>query len=195
MMIISKIWTFKLSDIDQGIQNMSYRRKRSLKRFWQYLWREKEENSIIVYPVLRYTHTKLNFACKFFFSKNVCLSTKIFLQLKKKQKKIWGKFQKYVVVIKKKASHAFFMNGNCMTSIFLTKNFCFLFSTIHRILCQNEKKVARKFNDTILAKCMKFVWFVFFHRLSLWNCMSSVFGLWRPTRGFKKILKSEIGNT
>ena len=42
-MIISKIWIFKLPDIDQGIQNMSYKRKRSFKRFWKKLWREKEK--------------------------------------------------------------------------------------------------------------------------------------------------------
>ena len=29
--------------------------------------REKEKKSILEYPGLRYTHKKLNFACKFFF--------------------------------------------------------------------------------------------------------------------------------
>ena len=78
-----------------------------------------------------------------------------------------------------------FPYGNCMSSIFfLTKNFSFLFSTFHQNLCQNKRKVLRKFDDTILAKCMKFVWLVFFHRLSLWNCMTSIFGLWRSTRVF-----------
>ena len=43
-------------------------------------------------------------------------------------------------------------------------------------------KQAKKFNDTILEKCKKFVWLVFFHRLSLWNCMISIFVLWRSTR-------------
>ena len=45
---------------------------------------------------------------------------------------------------------------------FFDKKISFLFSTIHRNLCQNKKKILRKFNDTILAKCMKFVWLVFF---------------------------------
>ena len=30
---------------------------------------------------------------------------------------------------------------------------------------------------------MKIVWLVFFHRLRLWNCMISIFDLWRSTRG------------
>ena len=62
------------------------------------------------------------------------------------------------------------------------KSFPFLFGVIHQILCQNKKKVLQKFGDTTFAKCMKFVSFVFFHRLSLSNCMTSVFGLCRSAR-------------
>ena len=50
------------------------------------------KNPILVYPGLRYTDKKLKFACKVFL-KNVCLSTKINLRLKKTQKKIWGNFK------------------------------------------------------------------------------------------------------
>ena len=39
---------------------------------------------------LRYTHKKLDCASKFFFSKKVCLNTKISLRLKKKKKKNFG---------------------------------------------------------------------------------------------------------
>ena len=85
----------------KAYKNMSYKRKRSFKRFWKKLWREKEKNPILVYPGLRYTHKKLNFACKFFFSKNVCLNTKINLRLKKKQKMFGGNFKNtFVVAIK-----------------------------------------------------------------------------------------------
>ena len=120
----------------------------------------------------------------FLFSKNVCLSTKIILRLKKKHKKVFGgQFQKYFCRRHQRNTiHTFSIYGNCMTSIFLTKSFPFLISKVHRILCQNKRKVFRKFDDTILAKCMKFVWLVFFHRLSLWNCIISIFGLWRSTR-------------
>ena len=38
-----------------------------------------------------------------------------------------------------------------------TISISFLFSTIHQNLCQNKRKVLRKIDDTILAKCMKFV--------------------------------------
>ena len=71
-MIISKIWIFKLPDIDQGIQKYAIQKTRSLEHFWKKLSREKEKNIILVYPGLRYTHKKLNFDCKIFFFKK-CL--------------------------------------------------------------------------------------------------------------------------
>ena len=56
--------------------------------------RKGKKNPILVYPGLRYTHKKLNFACNIFFSKKVCLNTKINLRLKKPQKKVfWGNFK------------------------------------------------------------------------------------------------------
>ena len=129
---------------------------------------------------------KNNFCMQFFFSKIVCLITKINLRLKKTQNTFRGNFENTLKNFcrrrQKNASHTFSIYGNCMISIFLTKSFSFLFTTIHRILCQNKRNVFRKFNDTILAKCMIFVWLVIFHRHSLWNCMISIFGLWRSTR-------------
>ena len=53
-----------------------------------------------------------------------------------------------------------YMETTCL-SFFLTKSFSFLLSTIHRLLCRN-KKILWKFDDTILAKCLKLVWLVFF---------------------------------
>ena len=44
----------------------------------------------------------------------------------------------------------------------------------------------------ILQKCMKFVWLAFFHRLSVWNCMISIFGLWRSTRVKTVYVYSEL---
>ena len=44
-----------------------------------------------------------------------------------------------------------------------------------------QVKVLQKVDDTILAKCMKFVWLGFFHRFRSWNCMISIFGLWMST--------------
>ena len=40
------------------------------------------------------------------------------------------------------------------------KNFCLFFSTIHRILFQNKKKVLQNFDGTVFAKCMKFGWYI-----------------------------------
>ena len=94
--------------------------------------------------------------------------------------KLLGKI--FVVTIKKNASHTIFIYGNCMIRVFLTKSFSFFFSTIHRILCQNKKIFLQKLDGIIFAKCMKFVWLVFLHRLSLWNCIISIFGLWKSTQ-------------
>ena len=63
-----------------------------------------EKNSILVFPGLRYTHKKLNFACKIFFSKK-CLFEYI-LRLKKNTTKFLGAISKilrknFVVAIKK----------------------------------------------------------------------------------------------
>ena len=42
-------------------------------------------------------------------------------------------------------------------AFFWQKVFLFLINTIHRILCQNKKKILRKSDETILAKSMKIV--------------------------------------
>ena len=51
--------------------------------------------------------------------------------------------------------------------------------------CQKKKNVLWKFDDTILAKSMNFVWLVFSHRFSLWSCMISIFSLWRQAQESK----------
>ena len=58
----------------KAYKNMSYK-KRGILSVFEKSYEEKEKNPILVYPGLRYTHKKLNFACKIFFSKNVCLNT------------------------------------------------------------------------------------------------------------------------
>ena len=68
---------------------------------------------------------------------------------KKTDKKIWGQFQKYF--------EKFLSSPSKIASHTFSISFSFLFSTIHRILCQNKRKIFRKFDDIILAKCMKLV--------------------------------------
>ena len=51
---------------------------------------------------------------------------------------------------------------------------------IHRLLCQNKDKVSLKFDDTISAKLFEVSSFFLhllacFHKLTLWNCMTSIF--------------------
>ena len=36
--------------------------------------------------------------------------------------------------------------------------------------------------STIFRNCMKIVWQAFSHSLDVWNCMISIFGVWRSTR-------------
>ena len=146
------------------------------------LWREKEKNPIFVYRGLRYTHKKINFACKTIFFQKTFVWVRKSICGWKNTKSFWGRFKKVLKYFcrrhQKSASLTFSTYGSCIISIFLTKKFSFLFSTIHRIFCHNKRKIFRKLDDTILAKCMKFVWVVFFRRLSSWNCMSIIFGLW-----------------
>ena len=61
------------------------------------------------------------------------------------------------------------------TSVFLPD--CFI-----RIK-QPQKQVYIFFN--LFRNCMKIVWQAFFHTLVVWNCMISVFGVWRSTREIK----------
>ena len=75
---------------------------RSFKRFWKKLWREKEKNPILVYPGLRYTHKKLNFACKIFFKKCLFEYENQFA-VEKKHKKFLGAISKKMLVIQKKS--------------------------------------------------------------------------------------------
>ena len=80
MIIILKFRIFKISDIDQGI-NTQNKRNRIFQGLKKFKWKE---NKSQFYRIQDYVmHTKiLNFACKNFFSKNVCLRTKFDLQLK-----------------------------------------------------------------------------------------------------------------
>ena len=58
--------------------------------------REGKKNPILVYPGLRYTHKKLNFACKiFFFKKYLFEYENQFAIEKKNTKKFWGQFQNF----------------------------------------------------------------------------------------------------
>ena len=115
---------------------------------------------------------------------NVCLSTKFVLRLKKRTifLKVLKLFKKTLLWLSKKMLNIQFPYGNCIFSIFLYKKVIwFIYVEFwDKVISQN--KTIWKFVDTILEKSVKFVWVVFFHRLSLWNCMISVFGLWRSTR-------------
>ena len=171
----------------KAYKNMSYKRKRSFKHIWKNLWREKEKKSNISFTrTTLYIKKKKFFQAKFFFRKMFVWVRKSICGWNKYKKNFGGNLKKNLKNFcrrhQKKASHAFSISGNFMFSIFLTKKFFFLCSTIDRILCPNKRKVFWKFDDTILAKCMNFVWLVFFHRLSLHYCMISIFGPWRSTR-------------
>ena len=48
---------------------MSYKKRGVLSVFEKSYEEKTKENPLLVYPGLRYTHKKLNFACKFFSQK------------------------------------------------------------------------------------------------------------------------------
>ena len=128
-MIISKNWIFKLPDIDQGIQKHVIQKKRSLEHFWKMLSKEMEKNSILVYPGLRYTNKKLNFACKFFFfQKMFAWVRKSFCGWKKNTKKFLGAISK--------------IYGNCIVSIFFwQKIFLFYLVRYTKIYAKTREKL------------------------------------------------------
>ena len=77
-----------------------------------------EKNLILVYPGLRYTHKKLNFACKIFFSKKCLFEYENHFAVEKK--KFGGNFKKknFCCRHQKNASHTISIYENCMISIF-----------------------------------------------------------------------------
>ena len=84
MKFILNFWIFKLSDIDQGIQKHAIQKKSEISVFLKKKLSEKKK-LLLSYLELRYAHKK---NCRHnFFSENVCLRTKLDLQLKKITKK------------------------------------------------------------------------------------------------------------
>ena len=69
---------------------MSYKRKRSFKRFEKNYAEKRKKNPMVVYPGLRYTHKKLNFACKIFFFKKCLFEYENQFAVEKKTQKIFG---------------------------------------------------------------------------------------------------------
>ena len=137
-----------------------YNRNRNFQRFWKknFFLCEKKKKPNLSYPGLRYAHKKLIFACKNFFSKNVCLRTKFDLRLKKKNKITWKNF---CVAIKKCQSYNFhiwklygkhYFQRNILNQFFLSP------------VCSTVLKKPQKwfnFFSIVFRKCMKIVWQAF----------------------------------
>ena len=51
----------------KACKNMSYKRKRSFKRFWKNIEEKRKKNPILLYPGLRYTHKKNKICMQSFF--------------------------------------------------------------------------------------------------------------------------------
>ena len=94
------------------------------------------------------------------------------------KKNVWGKFQNYFTIKKMLLIDFSFME---IVWLAFFENFFYSVRYIE-FYAKIRKKSLRKIDDANLAKCMKSVWVVFFQILSLWNCMISIFGLWRSTR-------------
>ena len=77
------------------------------------------------------------------------------------------------------AYHTIFMYGNCMINIFSKKKMIvFYYQTV---LIGSHSPSTNLF-PMIFWNCMKIVWQAVFHTLDVWNCMVSIFGVWRSTR-------------
>ena len=102
-----------------------------------------KKTAILVYPGLRHTHQKLNSAGNF-FSKNVYLSTKLKLRLKKTTKNTIANFKvtwkNFRCRNKKKTSHTISIYGKCIISTFWQK--IFLFNLIR--YTPKQEKISRK---------------------------------------------------
>ena len=134
---------------------MPYKRKGSFLRFRKKLQSEKEKNSLFLFLGLRYTHEKKLHA-KHFFSKNVCLSTKFTLRLKKKN---WGtlhnNLKKLLLTPSKNPSHEISLYGNCMTSFFLmasTKFFSSNFEIVFDFIKIFRSTIIRILNTRVELK-------------------------------------------
>ena len=142
--------------------------------FLKKVFGRKWKNSMLVYPGLRYTHKKnKNFSCKIFFEK-CSFARKIRFPVNKSKNKDFR-----AISSSKKASHAIW---KLYDKHFFDKTFSFFIWYDTPNFMPKQDLFFRKFDDIISAKCMKFVWLVFFHWLSLWICKISIFGLWRTTR-------------
>ena len=95
-------------------------------------------------------------------------------------RKFLGRFQNYhsdnkknfCCRYQKKTSQIISIYGNFMTSIFSTKSF--VFSMIHRMIQR------KKFFENLMAlfwKMFEICLINIFHRLTLWKCMTNIFGL------------------
>ena len=127
---------------------------------------------------------------------NVCLRTKFDLRLKKKTKKFLGQnFKIFLCRHQKNASHTIPIYGNCMISIFFKKREPQFFITRLFYKNQTSTEISLYQFSTILRNCMKIVSQAFFHTLDVWNCMITIFGVWRSTRvaenGCHKIIPND----
>ena len=107
--------------------NTPYKRNRNFQRFWKKNFSEKKikANFIVSRTTLCTQNNKFCMQKK--ISKNVCLRTKFDLRLKKKTKKFLGQIfkitsSKNASRHQKNASHTIPIYGNCMISIFFSKN-------------------------------------------------------------------------
>ena len=112
-----------------------------------------------------------------FFMENVCLKT---------EKKVLKHFQidskSFFLSPSKNASHSISIYRNCMISIFSQPKTSVFFIT--KLFYQNQtaEEISLNLFSTIFRNCLKIVGEEFFLTLDVWNCMTSIFCVWRSTR-------------
>ena len=123
-----------------------------------------------------------------FFGKRL-FGYKFRFAVEKKTKKIFGsKFQNYLenlrVAIKKMPIIQFPYMGIKRSAFFFKKRKPRFLSPD----CFERIKQPQKLVNIFFRNCMKIVWQAFFHTLDVWNCMISIFAVWRSTRAEKMLM-------
>ena len=125
---------------------------------------------------------------KFCFRKMFVCVRKSICDWKKNQKNFWAKFskllEKFFVSPSKKCQSYNFHIWELYDKHFFQKRKTSVF--YHQIVLLESYSHRNEFIpvlvSTIFRNCMKIVWQAFSLRLVVWNCMISIFGVWRSTR-------------
>ena len=158
-MIVPKFRIFTISDIVQELHKHAMQKVGVLSVFEKINAEKRKKKS---FSVFRTAWSTQNLSFAFFFWNMLVWVQNSFCGWEKGIL-ILGKFLK--------------RKENCVVRVFWRK---FYFSLIRytKFYTSNKKRIFWKFDDIILLNCRNLFLLPFFHRLCIWSCMLSIFGLW-----------------